>query len=398
MVAQSLCLLLWCSSSAQFASIPSIGAAPFGLRGVLPSGDESGTAIEEVWDGLDVGIGMTALYDSNFFLSEKNPQNELVMHILPQIRYSSASDGGVPFSLTASYQPMIRSYLNNPDLDGVDHSGGISMQVCGAKTVLMAYMNYSSVSQTDRFTGSFVNGSLLDGGVRGTYQIAPRTSLYAIWGLSLSDYDSELLVGSESHTAEIGGFWSATELLSFGPSIRYMKQESDNTGTRESWALSLQARALMGARWQVQGTLGLQCAKNSRDGGATSLDPTGGLSASYAINERMAWKTSLTYSTISSPTEVNYIMNNLSLSTGLTRQLLRGSVSTGVEMNQSDYVKVGTTNTNPGSQDNLSVFLSYSRKCCVDRLDFNSTIRYVMNDGQRDWSQIQLSAGIHWIF
>ncbi|MEI6673563.1 MAG: hypothetical protein WCO57_00140 [Verrucomicrobiota bacterium] len=398
-VVHGLCNPLGCSAGAQVFTTQVIGTPPLGLRAILPGVGGSEFAPEEVFKGgFGYGIGVRSTYDSNFFLTKDNPENELTTNVLPWINYHSDTTGGAPFSLNASYQPNLRFYLNNPNINGVDHSGGVNMQVEGAKTLIAAYLNYSTVSGTDIYSGTFVNGSLLAGGVRGTYQIASRTSLFANFKVSMSDYGSGALVGSDTYSAEAGGFWSASERLSLGPSICYMKETSANTGDRNSWTLSMQAQYLMDEKFKFLGALGLQYSNNASDAGNSSLGLTGRLAANYAITENLQWETSARYATAPSPTDLNYMMNNLTLSTALRRQLLRATVSLGVEMNFSDFVEVVTTGTKLGNENNLSMLLSYQRKVFSERLDFDTSIRYSLNGGRQEWSQVQVSAGISFQF
>ena len=42
----------------------------------------------------------------------------------------------------------------------------------------------------------------------------------------------------------------------------------------------------------------------------------------------------------------------------------------------------------------MGAFLSYNRKFLLDGLDFQSKILYVINSGQEDWSQVQVSIGL----
>ena len=394
-----LCLPLGCSVSAQVVTTPYQGSPLLGLRGLQAGGEATPFAPPaELKGGFTWGLGVTTTYDSNFFLSQDHPQSELTTDVLPWIKYYSDPTGGAPFSLSANYQPNIRTYLNNSNLDGIDHSGGVSLKAQGAKTLLEAYLNYSTLSGTDRLSGTFVTGTDFTAGMRATYQIAPRTSLFANLSFDKTDYGSSTMVGSDIFMAQVGGFWSATERFSLGPAFSFTRDQSENTGIRDIWSLSMQARYLLGNKLQFIAALGLQDSTNSREAGKSSLGLTGGLTASYAINERLQWDTSVQYNTVPSATDVNYVVNNLSVSTILTRQLLRSSVGLGVEMNFADYTGVGTVNTNVSNQDNLSIFLSYHRKLFSDRVDFDSSIHYSVNRGDADWSQWQITAGLRYAF
>ncbi len=398
-VVNSLCIQMGMRLGAQ--DLPTQYESPYllGLRGILPSREGMTLGpVEGIKGGFGYGLAARATYDSNFSLDEDNPDSELTGNILPWINYFSDPEGDAPFSFTANYQPNIRAYLNNPDLNGVDHSGNVAMQVKGSKTLISAYMNYDAVSGTDRISGTFVNGTLLSTGVSGTYQLASRTSVYANCRYSMSDYGSSSLVGSDMYSAEIGGYWSASERLSYGPSIRYNRDVSDSAGTRDAWSLNMQTRYLMANKLQFVGSLGVQSATNSNDNGGTTLGMTGSLSANYAITEKLSWLNSARYETVPSATDANYMIDNLMISTALRRQLLRGEVGIGLDMNISKYVEVGPVGTQLGNEDYLSAVLSYRRKLFMERLDFDSSLRYGMNHGRRDWSQLQLSVGVQFQF
>jgi len=398
-VVNGLFIQICCAASFEVPTMPPEGSPLLGLRGSLPGNDAAPFGpLESAKGGFGYGISLQSTYDSNFFLTESDPSSELTTDVLPWISYSSDPDGAAPFSVTARYQPNIRTYLNHPDLNGVDQSGGATMTVRGAKTVISTSLNYSTLSGTDRLSGTFVTGSVLAAGISGSYQIAPRTSLFANLRASKVDYASGAQVGSDDYSADVGGYWSATERFSFGPSISFDRETSDNTGTRDAWALNMQARYLAGEKLTFVGSLGLQYSVNSREQGKGKLAPVGGLAAIYAINERLQWNNSVQYSTVPSATEVNYMINDLAVSTSLTRQFVRSSASIGLQLNISDYQEVGTVGTKLGNQDDFSAFLAYRRTLFSDRLNFDSSIRYTVNQGQTDWNQFQIAVGLSYDF
>jgi hypothetical protein len=268
------------------------------------------------------------------------------------------------------------------------------MTVKGAKTVISAHVNYGQSSGTDQIIGEFVNESLFSAGIDGSYQIAPRTSLSASLTASMSDYDSDSIEGSEIYTAYIGGYWSATERFSVGPAIRYATTKSDNTGTRDSWEFLMQTQYRLREKIQLAASLGVEYSTNSREEGDGSIGMTGSLNASYAISEKLGWVGSIRYITVPSPSDVDYVVNNLMISTALNRQLLAGSVGLGLDLNFANYEQVGSVSTILEDDNSMSMFLSYDRQFFLERLNFNSRILYAINSGQEDWSQVQVSIGL----
>ncbi|MES2660437.1 MAG: hypothetical protein V4689_17565 [Verrucomicrobiota bacterium] len=390
-----MCLQLWSSADAQNFTTQVGSTDPLILIDLVPLGDGlsfgPGPGLK---GGMAYGVGVETVYDSNLFLSEDDPESELSTSLSPWLSYKTDPEGGARFSLTANYHPVLNAYINNSDLNSVDQSGDISMRLEGAKTAITAYLRLTEVSGTDRLTGQFVNGTLWNSGVAASYQVAPRTSVSTSWAAAMSDYGTSSLVGANIYTGQIGGYWAATERFSFGPGVRYIYTESDNTGSRDAWALYMQAQYRVGERIQIIGSLGFEYAQSSRDNEESTLGLTGNFTANYAISDLWGWTSSIVYVTVPSPTDTNYVVNNLSITTGLDRNLLRATVGVGVDLNISYYESVGTVATNLGNEESVGTYISYRRKLFSERLDFESRIRYATNNGQVDWNQVQVMAGL----
>lgn len=390
------CIPIWSSASAQNFAARVANSDSAGLSAILPLKEPLGLALGEgLKGGFTYGLGMDSVYYSNFFLAENNPESELGINFLPWISYGTDPEGGAKISFTANYRPIVQTYLENSDLNGVDQSGDITMSIEGSKTVISAYASYGQSSGTDPIIGEFVNETFFAAGIQGTYQVASRTALSASFATAMSDYGSGSVVGSNIYTTYIGGYWSATERLSFGPAINYITTDSDNTGTRDAWDFSMQAQYKVGERIQVTGSLGVQYAQNSRDAGSSTVGLTGRLRANYAINEKLTWVNSVQYVTVPSPTELDYLINNLLVTTALNRKLLRARVGLGVDLSIASYEGVGAVTAELENKNNVGVFVSYSRKFFLERLNFDSRVRYSVNNGQTDWSQLLVSAGLN---
>ncbi len=377
---------------AQNFSLQVANPDPLGLRSVLLTGDDT---ISGLTDGIkgafSAGIGLQTVYDSNFFLREDDPESEFSASLSPFLNYTSDPEGGAPMTLTANYSPAFQLYSDNTDLNGIDHSGDIRFRWEGSKTSLSTFVTYSEISGTDRITREFVNGSLFGAGIQATYQIAPRTSIQADSSVSVSDYGSSAVEGAEIFTTRLGGYWTATERLSFGPAIGYSRAESENIDSRDTYFLSFQARYLVGTRIRLQGSLGVEHADGNED---DTLELIGGLEASYAIDERWSWNTAVRYETIPSPTEEGFLVNNLAIASSLSRTLKYGSLGFGAEWNHSNYERVGSNNANLEDDNTLGWFISYRRPLFSERVGFDSKMEYSANDGNEDWSRLRISAGI----
>jgi hypothetical protein len=319
----------------------------------------------------------------------------LITSLSGAVSYFSDPEGGAPMSIVANYNPAILMYLNNSENNGMDNSGNVKMTFTGGRSVASAYVNLTQNSGTDPVIGEFVTETLLSAGVEGSYQVAPRTSVTGSFSAATSDFGEDNLEGSNVYSTYVSGSWAATEYFSFGPMVQYIQSVSDNSGTRDAWQFLMQAQYLVGARIRISGSLGVDYATDSRDEGGGSAGLTGSFNASYMINDRLSWSGSVLYVTVPSPDEVDYVINNLTLSSSLSRKLLRGTVDVGLALNVASYEAVGP-NAGPLDDDNnVNLFATYSRSLFLERVNFVSTAFYSVNDGQSDWNQLQLSVALN---
>lgn len=384
-----------CISSAQNFTARTASLDPFGVNGPLPFGGAlEGFTSGAVKGGFSAGLGLQSAYDSNFFLTEDNPESEMLLSLSPSFYYTSDPEGGARAMISASYQPVANAYLRNSDLNGIDQSGSISMILSGSRTIISAYAAYTQESGADRLASGFFTGSALGVGLRGSYQLAPRTSVFGSWSTSSTDYSDGSAEGFDGYSANVGGFWSATELFSIGPSISYSTTDSELTGARDSWGLAVQASYKAAERIQLAASLGTQYSENSRESENGGFNLTGSLSASYQINELWSWSASIQSGVVPSPTQTNFVINNWSFSSSLSRQLVIGSAALGLSLDSSNFESVGPTTDSQDSETFVSTFLSYQRPLFNDRVTFSTLIRYALNNGANEWSQIQLSVGL----
>jgi hypothetical protein len=359
---------------------------------VLGGDQESGQGFK---GAVLYGAGLSTVYDSNFFLSEDDPEAELINALSGAVMYFSDPEGGAPASIVANYSPVFQSFLENPDNNGIDQSGNVKMTLTGAKTVVLGYLNLSQGSGTDPVIGEFVSESLLSAGIEASYQLAPKTSLNGSFAVSTSDFGTGSLEGANIYSTYLSGSWMATENLSLGPEVQYNKALSDNSGTRDAWQLLIQGQYQVGQRIQISGSIGMDYSTNSREEGGGSAGLTGSLSASYSINEKLSWSGSVLYITVPSPDEVDYVINNLAISTEVSRKLLKAEVDLGLSLNVASYEAVGPTAGPLDDESIVNLYVNYSRGLFQDRLSLVGGVYYALSDGQSNWNQFQLSLGLN---
>lgn len=372
--------------------------SPFGANGALPFGQALGFVTNAgIKGGFSSGISLSSLYDSNFFQDSGGGEEEVTFTLTPSLSYTTDPEGGAPLMLAASYSPSANWYFNNPDLDGFNQGGSVSAVISGSKTVISMYASYSVQSGVDRLAGGFLTGSALSVGFRASYQLAPRTSIYASFTPTIVDYEQGSLTGFSDYAMTVGGFWAATELLSVGPSIGYSTSSSDNTGDFDSWSLSGNVNYQATMRISLAASLGLQVSSYSQDS-SSNMNATGNLNASYRINELWALSNSIQSGLTPSPNQTNYVINNWSISSMLSRSLLIGSAGIGVDLQFSSFDQVGPTSVSQENEQNLGLVLSYSRPVFLDRVNFHTSLRYALNKGQEESSQVLVNLGLSYSF
>ena len=95
-----------------------------------------------------------------------------------------------------------------------------------------------------------------------------------------------------------------------------------------------------------------------------------------------------------SPNNLNYLINDLSFTSAVIRNFERSSLELGVGVSFSDYEAVGMVVGNREDDEFMNAYLAYKRNLYSDRVKFEAAVRCASNQGQKDWSQWQISTGI----
>jgi hypothetical protein len=282
---------------------------PLGLGNFVP-GFPGGPRLDElgmegaIKGAFSFGIGASAEYDSNIFLTEDNEEDDVNFRLSPSFSYTSDPEGGADIVLTASYSPSNQRLREQWRFQrdrplGQRHPDNQRLN----RTEVSLFGSLSEYTGSDRLSGGFVEGGMTtSAGIRATRQIATRTSLNASATASMSDYGSSTDEGSDFYSVSLGGMWQSSERLSFGPSVQFTQTESDNTGTREAWALLFNANYKASERIWLSASIGPELSENSDDpSGDTNFHVVGSLTATYLINERWSWMNSISSATVPSP-------------------------------------------------------------------------------------------------
>ncbi|TAE75307.1 MAG: hypothetical protein EAZ84_09535 [Verrucomicrobia bacterium] len=351
-------------------------------------------SVDAIKGGIAFGVASNVAYDSNFFIAENDPESELTTVVAPWMSYRSDPESSAPLSIVASYAPSLLAYAKHSEFNGIDHSGALEFMWQTHRTSLTAHVDYSERSLADRVAGTFVEGSIFSYGFDGGYQLGPRTRLLSRWDAVMTDYDTGAEGGADAYITELGGLWDASERLSVGPALRYSATDSDTSGDREGIALIMKARYKSRDRLRLASSAGLEFERNSRLGDDWEPSLVGGLSGDYRFADHWILRIGVRYAKVPSPGFSNYQVNDLSFTTGLVRELGQGSLEAGAGFGIADYEAVGTVSATVPKEEYQNYYLTYRCPIFSDRASFDSTIRAVTSEGQRDWSQWQISTGL----
>lgn len=352
----------------------------------------SGGLLGDVKGDLSFGLSTSATYDTNVFLQDHHEEEDFSVAIRPWLAYRSDPGGDAAYSIEARYSPTFRESYDHSSLDGTDHAAEVAFKFQGAKTTLLLFANYVSLTTSDRFAGGIVEGSVFSCGLSGSYQVAPRTNVSASVLYSTSDFDTAGQTGADVLTFQLNGLWQATERLKFGPALRHTITESGNIGTYRSWAVLARGHYLVGERIDLSASLGVEMTSVSGKSG-DEFGLTGDLNASYQFNDRWSFRGSVRYATIPSPSDLNYLVNDLSFSAAFIRNLNRGQLTAGVTLSFSEFDESGPVTVTHKDEENLSAFIHLRREFFSDRVMWDSTIRYILNHGESDWNQWMFTTG-----
>lgn len=359
----------------------------------LDAGPMSFAGLDGFKGQVGVQVAVEAIHDSNLFLTSIGRESDTYLEVTPTVFYDSDPEGGAQYRIFGGYSPTIKRYWNNSNLNTIDHAANVNFEYESARAEILAYLVANQFSGADRFNNGFVEGRLIKGAARMSYQLAPRTSLRGELTARLLDYDSGPNQGFDRYSAEFGVDWDATYRLQLGPAIRFGYTDSKTTGSLQSVAVLGRASFFEEDALNWFASAGFEFTDASR-GGGNDLRFTGKLRLHYPINDRWDLYARLGYARLPSSTSVNYLVDDWSLATYVVRTLNRGQIEAGIDFGYSDYELIGISPVLLDNETYFGAYLKYKRKFYNERMAFESMVRYSTADRNGGWTQWLLSAGV----
>lgn len=401
------------------------------VRELLPGGRAA--SLER--QGLRFGVDVQGGYDSNLFLDETDEASDFSVVIAPSVEFRSAPEG-VRGQVTAQFTPLIRTYLDETDLNTIDYTGGFGVSYAGIKGSFLASVNIASISNADRLASGRVDTESIDGSLSGTYFVTPRMSLDADLRASYREDDQSSVSKNETYLLQLTGFWRASPKLNIGPTVRYTERMSASTGDRDAFAILAAAEyspedslslnvgigienvddsSMRDDELEPTGNIGLRYRRNDRfeldaflsyaainqrseatfgraGGGDSSW--TGRLGFGYSPNTRWKYRGALGFSTDPSSSSLNVSIDDFKVSAIATRLLSNGSISFRGTLGQSSFNATGLTADFRDEESYYLLGFGYSRSVISERAELTSSLQWSQNSGESDWDRFQAGLGL----
>ncbi|NNC87217.1 MAG: hypothetical protein HKN82_02015 [Akkermansiaceae bacterium] len=374
------------------ADLPGAVGTRFSVQGLTDSFRES--------EGFFYGVGARGSYNSNLFLDESGEVDDIIFSLRPWVRYQSAAPGGARLVANGFYAPNYEKFTNNPNFDRLNHTLNGSLQLNGARSSVRVQASYLRTSSSNRFAGTFSESSTVTGSISGNYEVSPKTSVAMTWGFTDTEFQQAAATEFTTYSAQLTGWWEATPLVRIGPSLRHTETESTRSGDREAWALLVRGAYSLSDKLRVNAAAGVETQELTAAGGRTSdgTQFTGSIGANWRLDAIWSFQFGLGYRSTPSLSTANYYVDNLGFDASVTRNLPKGALEAGFSFDQSDYEQSGPVATPREDEKFWSIFAGYQRPLFRDSMSLNSSVRFSENSGLEDWSNVQLSVGINYVF
>ena len=199
---------------------------------------------------------------------------------------------------------------------------------------------------------------------------------------------------SDTWVVSTGFDWESSSGWSFGPLFRYLNQDTEDVGTRESYALLLSFAQTTRDDFRARARFGLEfdTFENGR-GDRTGL--TGAIEVGGNLGEDWTWDSLFEVRNISTGIPSETFIDQYRLSLSAIRQIEKGSVQFGTNFEVNDRDSSGP---NPGIEGTSFIFEVLSNLTYTvgdDLIDVRAGLSYGISRGEVEWNQlvVSLSAG-----
>lgn len=205
-----------------------------GLYAQLPRNPRN----SESWkDNFHLSLRASVSSESNVYLNDEQKEADVVFYIAPTLSYTTPGLFGqdnflsdhISPRFTVYYTPSYRSYSNNPELDGLNHSFRFSfndsfnksLEYSLPKTTVSFNLGMNSSVGTNRFSDGLVESTSFYANASLSHRLSGKTSIRIGVRPQFNNFDSSDLIDDTSWYFDASLMYQATGKISIGPYVGY---------------------------------------------------------------------------------------------------------------------------------------------------------------------------------
>ncbi len=230
--------------------------------------------------GWQAGVEVSALHDSNIFISSESPVSDVVVRVSPSVAYSrggeNEEEGGF---LRFAYRPAGVIYLENGDDNRVDHHASFAAAWRG-KLARIAYTGgFQKRGDATADAGRQVDRIEFENVVRAAWSPREKVSLELAAGHSRADYRDGEMIDSDRAFGEVAIRYAYSPKTRLGLAYQYGRLKVDRADGQRAH------QVVAGLDWQPRQKIRVEL-----EAGAEYRKFENGSEVNPVVNGRVGWQ------------------------------------------------------------------------------------------------------------
>ena len=344
----------------------------------------------ENFENWSYGLSLESIYDSNFRLAEENEESRFFTELSPSLFFESDPEGGKLVSVTLHYTPILRADWSDSTRNDLLNVGKLVAKNEGARGSILVFGEYRDFSRPDSLALGFIEGSLQNYGLEFGYLLGTRTQLRFDLQYTNLSIDSGSARGADTLVVSTGFVWESSSGWSIGPLFRYLNQDTEGVGTRESYAFLLAFEQDTRDDFRARARFGLEL-NTFESGESNPLEFTGAVELGGSLGEDWTWNSKFEIQNLSASLPSDTFIDIYRLALSADRKLEKGSLQLGTnfEVNSRDL-----SGPIPGVGGTSSLFEVLGNITYIigdDLLEVKGGVSYGLSRGAVDWNRFVAS-------
>lgn len=195
-------------------------------------------------------------FDDNLFLTDSNEEEDTVIAVTPTLQLANDEDSQNTWAI--AYAPSIISYLDNSDLNSINHALDFKLGKRLPKTQIDFSASYAEVSGSDRFVSGQIDKTTYGASLDLSHELTGKTRLDATLSYDKSDYETGSLFDLEQYKLLVSWQYQYSGKISVGPYVSYEDTEVDTQPDHEALGFGVKFDYQMTGKTAMIGKLGYE--------------------------------------------------------------------------------------------------------------------------------------------